>query len=90
MASMFIPFSSRLITEMGPVGVPKFGPGIPAPNPLSVLDAPLVENPYAWTKKSAMLFVEQPVNGARVRSEILRCNHLTKAILDLLSFIFYN
>jgi carboxypeptidase C (cathepsin A) len=36
------------------------GPGIPPPNPASALDAPLVENPYAWTKKSAMLFVEQP------------------------------
>lgn len=36
------------------------GPGIPPPNPASALDAPLVENPYAWTKKSAVLFVEQP------------------------------
>lgn len=36
------------------------GPGIPPPNPASALNAPLVENPYAWTKKSAMLFVEQP------------------------------
>jgi len=36
------------------------GPGIPPLNPSSALDAPLVENPYAWTKKSAMLFVEQP------------------------------
>jgi carboxypeptidase C (cathepsin A) len=36
------------------------GPGIPPPNPASALDAPLVENPYAWTKKSAMLYVEQP------------------------------
>ena len=45
---------------MGPVGIPKFGPGIPAPNPATVMDAPLVENQFAWTKKSAMLFVEQP------------------------------
>ena len=50
-----------LMGEMGPVGTPKFGPGIPAPNPATVLDAPLVSNPFAWTKKSAMLFVEQPV-----------------------------
>jgi len=49
-----------LMGEMGPIGIPKFGPGIPAPNPATVLDAPLVENPFAWTKKSAMLFVEQP------------------------------
>mmetsp|Transcript_8724 Transcript_8724/g.15312 ORF Transcript_8724/g.15312 Transcript_8724/m.15312 type:complete len:604 (+) Transcript_8724:262-2073(+) len=49
-----------LMGEMGPVGTPKFGPGIPAPNPATVLDAPLVSNPFAWTKKSAMLFVEQP------------------------------
>ena len=46
--------------EMGPVGIPKFRPGIPAPNPSTLLDAPLVANEYAWTKKSAMLFVEQP------------------------------
>lgn len=32
-----------------------------APNPLTAADAPLVENQYAWTKKSAVLFVEQPV-----------------------------
>jgi carboxypeptidase D len=39
----------------------KVGPGIPAPNnPASAKDAPLVENAYAWTKKSAMIFVEQP------------------------------
>jgi carboxypeptidase C (cathepsin A) len=44
-----------LMAEMGPVGTPNFGPGIPSPNP-----APLVKNKYAWTKKSAMLFVEQP------------------------------
>ena len=49
-----------LMGEMGPVGVPKFRPGIPAPNPLTLLDAPLVANEYAWTKKTAMLFVEQP------------------------------
>ena len=54
---------------MGPVGVPKFGPGIAQPNPLSALDAPLIENPNAWTKKTAMLFVEQPVNEYRVHSE---------------------
>jgi hypothetical protein len=44
-----------LMAEMGPVGTPTFGPGVPSPNP-----APLVKNKYAWTKKSAMLFVEQP------------------------------
>ena len=49
-----------LMAENGPVTIPKFGPGIPPPNPSSAMDAPLVENPYAWTKKSAMLFVEQP------------------------------
>eukprot|EP00804_Cyclotella_cryptica_P027686 CCRYP_010298-RB/>CCRYP_010298-RB protein AED:0.04 eAED:0.04 QI:231/0.75/0.8/1/0.75/0.8/5/491/633 len=48
------------MTENGPVTIPKFRPGIPPPNPASALDAPLVENPYAWTKKSAVLFVEQP------------------------------
>jgi len=49
-----------LLTENGPVTVPKFRAGIPSPNPASGLDAPLIENPYAWTKKSAMIFVEQP------------------------------
>ncbi|KAL7551699.1 hypothetical protein ACHAWF_014881 [Thalassiosira exigua] len=49
-----------LMGEMGPVGIAKFGPGIPSPNPATLMDAPLVENEYAWTKKSAMLFVEQP------------------------------
>ena len=49
-----------LLGEMGPVGVAKFGPGIPAPNPATAMDTPFVENQYAWTKKSAMLFVEQP------------------------------
>lgn len=44
-----------MVGEMGPVGTPKFGPGVPSPNP-----APMVKNEYAWTKKSAMLFVEQP------------------------------
>lgn len=45
-----------MMGEMGPVGTPKFRPGIPSPNP-----APLVKNNYTWTKKTAMLFVEQPV-----------------------------
>lgn len=45
--------------EMGPVGTPKFKSGIPSPNP-----APLVANEHAWTKKTAMLFVEQPVSIA--------------------------
>lgn len=54
---------------MGPVGVPKFGPGIAQPNPLTALDAPLIENANAWTEKTAMLFVEQPVNASRVHSE---------------------
>lgn len=49
-----------MMGEMGPVGTAKFRPGIPPGNPATVLDAPLVENPFAWTKKSAMLFVEQP------------------------------
>jgi len=49
-----------LMGENGPVTIPKFGPGIPPPNPSSALDAPLVENPYAWTRKSAMIYVEQP------------------------------
>mmetsp|Transcript_10256 Transcript_10256/g.22808 ORF Transcript_10256/g.22808 Transcript_10256/m.22808 type:complete len:613 (-) Transcript_10256:224-2062(-) len=49
-----------LMGEMGPVGIQKFRPGIPAPNPATLMDAPLVANPFAWTKKSAMLFVEQP------------------------------
>ena len=47
-----------MIAEMGPIGTPKFYPGThsPKPNP-----APLVPNEYAWTRKTAMLFVEQPV-----------------------------
>jgi carboxypeptidase C (cathepsin A) len=49
-----------LMAENGPVTIPKFGPGIQAPNPSSAMNAPLIENPFAWTKKSAMLFVEQP------------------------------
>ena len=44
-----------LMAENGPVTTPAFGPGVPSPDP-----APLVKNKYAWTKKSAMLFVEQP------------------------------
>mmetsp|Transcript_25563 Transcript_25563/g.54284 ORF Transcript_25563/g.54284 Transcript_25563/m.54284 type:complete len:611 (-) Transcript_25563:74-1906(-) len=49
-----------LMAENGPVTIPKYGPGITAPNPSSAMDAPLVANPFAWTKKSAMLWVEQP------------------------------
>jgi carboxypeptidase C (cathepsin A) len=45
-----------MIAEMGPIGTPKFHPGIHSPNP-----APLVPNEYAWTRKTAVLFVEQPV-----------------------------
>ena len=49
------------IGENGPVGTGKFRPGIPGfANPATDVDAPLVENPFAWTKKSAMLFVDQP------------------------------
>ena len=44
-----------LMAENGPVTTPAFGPGVPSPDP-----APLVKNKYAWIKKSAMLFVEQP------------------------------
>jgi carboxypeptidase C (cathepsin A) len=44
------------MTENGPVTIPKFGPGIPPPNPASALNAPLVENPYAWTKKISHAF----------------------------------
>lgn len=46
-----------MMAEMGPVGTPKFRPGVPSPNP-----APIQENDYAWTRKTAMLFVEQPVS----------------------------
>jgi len=50
-----------LMAEMGPVGIQKFRPGIdPSENPATAMDAPLVANEFAWTKKSAMLFVEQP------------------------------
>ncbi|KAL7541891.1 hypothetical protein ACHAXR_011336 [Thalassiosira sp. AJA248-18] len=49
-----------LLGENGPVGIRKFRAGIPAPNPATVMDAPLVPNEFAWTKKSSMLFIEQP------------------------------
>lgn len=32
-----------LLAENGPVTIPKFRAGIPAPNPASGLDAPLIE-----------------------------------------------
>jgi len=47
--------------ENGPVGTAKFRPGIPRfDNHATDIDAPLVENPFAWTKKSAVLYVDQP------------------------------
>jgi carboxypeptidase C (cathepsin A) len=58
-----------MMGEMGPVGTPKFRPGIPSPNP-----APLVENDYAWTKKTAMLFVEQPVSTLSSKDSVLKGN----------------
>ena len=65
-----------MMGEMGPVGTPKFPPGIPSPNP-----APLVENNYAWTKKTAMLFVEQPVRISK-----LSCNVPIQFVCSLVSF----
>ena len=56
--------------ENGPVGTAKFRPGIPRfDNHATDIDAPLVENPFAWTKKSAVLYVDQP--GKRRERELL-------------------
>ena len=76
--------------EMGPVGIPKFGPGIPAPNPATLMDAPLVENIYAWTKKSAMLFVEQPGGtGFSTASSEWAGEEAEKRVMDDVADAFY-
>ena len=49
-----------LLVENGPVTLPTFRSGIPPPNPATSMGAPFLENAYAWTRKSAMLYVEQP------------------------------
>ena len=80
-----------LMAENGPVTLPKFGPGIPAPNPATVMDAPLEENPFAWTKKSAMIFVEQPGGtGFSTASDEWTGDDATDRTEDDVADAFYN
>lgn len=50
-----------LLVENGPITLPTFPSGIPpGKNPSSSMGALFTSNPFAWTRKSAMLYVEQP------------------------------